>query len=78
MRRWGVVLILASLPAWTLIVRYDWAAYRTGFGYELGSPAWPIPHYLLFAGRFGLLSDLAGFALLTVAMVRSFKKKRTA
>jgi hypothetical protein len=64
MRKPGIIVILAAIPAWVFVVRFDHEARRSPFfGYEFGSVGMPIPPLLRVVFIFALLFTLVGLCL---------------
>ena len=60
----GLILILATIPAWAYVVHFDHVARNSVFGYELGSVAMPYPRHVLVLDAIALVFMLIGLWLL--------------
>jgi hypothetical protein len=71
LKKWGVGLILASVPAWVFLL---WSLHRlgapTGDSYELGTVAMPYPTPIRVAGIFALISTLVGLLLVLLHLTQ--------
>jgi hypothetical protein len=75
MRKRGIILILAAIPAWLFVVRSFNEARRGPFGSEFGSAAYPPPPFLRAVQMFALLFTLAGLCLFALDFVRWIRRR---
>jgi hypothetical protein len=76
MRRRSLSFLGVGLLAWVAVWRLTESLMRTGFAYELGSVAYPVPMYLRLMDAFALAASLSGLCLLAFDFVRWVRTKR--
>jgi hypothetical protein len=70
MRLRSIPLLAVALTSWLLVWRFMEEVDRSGFGYELGSVAFPLPGYIRLLVLGGFASMLVGLPTLLVDFIR--------
>jgi len=77
-RKRGLLLILAAMPALVFVYRFIDAARRSEpFGYEFGSVAWPMPVDVRIIEILALLLAVIGLSLFVFDLVQGIRRRRS-
>jgi hypothetical protein len=76
MKKRGIVFILAAILAWVVFFHFVIEELRSGWGYELGSVAFPIPPLMRAVQMSASTSTLVGLAILVFDFVHWIRKPR--
>jgi hypothetical protein len=75
MRTRGLLFVIAAVPAWIFVYRFFSWAWRSPFGYELGSVAFHVPPFVRGAEWFAVLFTLAGLCLVGFDFFQWIRRK---
>jgi hypothetical protein len=75
MKKRGIVFILMSIPAWVFNGYFIHEAYKTPFGYELGSVAYPLPPLVRVKLALAMLFTIVGISFFIFDLIKCVHKK---